>query len=398
MTGPFVATATVTPSGAIGTVQFKVDGASAGSPVNVSSGSASATLTSLAAMCGSTASTSFVVTASFVAATPTAGHVGFASSASNNTAVNAQFSCPPGNPGTVNLMLSSANISRGINTLTATASVTDTNSPSTPVTTGSIQFMVDGVNAGSPVAVSNSGVASTTIATSSLTSSASPGTSHTVAALYSGGATIASTSSTVATFNLVEPSAADLQNIQTSIAAGTLDLTTALTVGTPLLLPALTLNPAVDEYSSTINVSGLSMTDTRPGNLPYTLSLLATDLTKMGVASPNSNEVINAQNVGFDVTTLVSTNATPNTFLGSQNPGASTADQNFTGFNNAPANHVQMGDTGTLGLGGTTPHRILHANQGLGTTVVSATMTIKAPTNIVVGTYQGTVTFSVVGS
>ncbi len=398
MTGPFVATAAIEPAGANGTVQFKVDGVNSGSPVTVSSGSATATLTSLSSTCGSTSATSFVVTGVFTASTPSAGHVGFANSASTNTVVNAQFSCPPGNPGTVNLMLSSANVSRGINTLTATASVTDTNSPSTPVTTGSFQFMVDGAMAGSAVSVSSSGVASATIATASLTSSASPGTSHTVTALYSGGSTIANTSSSEATFNLIEPTAAELQYIQTSIAAGTLDLTTALNVGTPLLLPAMTLNTAVDEYQSTLAIGGLSMTDTRPGNLPYTLSLLSTNLTKVGVANPSENESISAQNVGFDLASLVSTNATPSTFLGSQAPGASTAGQNFTGFNNVAANHVQVTDAGSLGLGGATPHPILHANQGLGTTVVAATMTIRAPTNLVDGTYAGTVTFSVLGS
>ena len=398
MTGPFVATATVSPSGATGTVQFKVDGVNAGSPVSLSSGSATLTLTSLAAMCGSTSTTSFVVTASFTAASPLSGHVGFASSAGTNTTVNAQFSCPPGNPGTINLMLSSANVSRGINTLTATASVTDTNSPNTPVTTGSFQFMVDGATAGSPVAVSSSGVASTTISIGSLTSSASPGTSHTVTALYSGGSTIANTSSSAATFRLIEPTAEELAYIQRSIAAGTLDLTTALNVGTPLLLPAMTLNTAVDEYQSTLAIAGLSMTDTRPGNLPYTLSLISTDLTKVGAANPSANESISAQNVGFDLASLVSTNATPNTFLGSQTPGASTSGQNFTGFNNAAANHMQVTDTGSLGLGGSTPHPILHANEGLGTTVVAATMTIRAPTNLVDGVYAGSVTFSVLGS
>ena len=398
ITGPFVATATVTPASATGTVQFVVDGVNSGSPVAVTAGSASATLTALAVAWGSTATTRFVVTAVFTADAAPSGRAGFASSSSTNSSVNAQFSCPAGNPGTVNLVLSSASILRGINALTATASVTDTNSPSTPVSSGAIQFVVDGVNSGSAVAVSSSGVASATIATSSLTSSASPGTGHSVVAIYTGGATIADTTSSTATFSLVEPSAADLANIQTSIAPGTLDLTTALAIDTPLVVPALTLNPVVDQYGSSLAITGLSMTDTRPGNLPYTLSMISTDLHKVGVSTPTVNESISAQNVGFNLTALVSTNATPSTFLGSQVPGTSTAGQNFTGFNNASAAHVLATDTGSLGLGGTSPHAILHANHGLGTTVVAATLTITAPTNLLDGTYSGTVTFSVLGS
>lgn len=398
ITGPFAATATVTPAGATGTVQFLVDGVNAGSPVAVSAGSATTTLASLAVACGSTAATRFVVTAAFTADAPRAGRAGFANSSSANTTVNAQFSCPAGNPGTVNLVLSSASVLRGINTLTATASVTDTNSPSTPVSSGSIQFVVDGIAVGSAVAVSGTGVATSTIATASLTSTSSPGTEHSVVAVYTGGATIADSSSSAAMFNLVEPSSADLANLQTSVAPGTLDLTTALTIDTPLVVPALTLNPVVDQYDSSLAITGLSMTDTRPGNLPYTLSMSSTDLHKVGVATPAVNESISAQNVGFNITALVSTNAAPSTFLGSQVPGTSTAGQNFTGFNNASAPHVQATDTGSLGLGGASPHPILHANQGLGTTVVAATLTITAPTNLLDGTYAGTVTFSVLGS
>jgi hypothetical protein len=140
------------------------------------------------------------------------------------------------------------------------------------------------------------------------------------------------------------------------------------------------------------------MTDTRPGNLPYTLSMISTNLNKVGVTNPLANQAISAQNLGFNVTSLVSTNASPNTFLGSQLPGASTSGQNFTGFNNASAPHVQVTDPGSLGLGGSSPHPILHANGGLGTTVVAATLTIRAPTNLLDGTYAGIVTFSVLGS
>ena len=395
-TGSVTAVAAVSPAAAAGTVQFKVDGVNSGSAVTVASGSATATLTGLSGAL--TPGTGHVVTAAFTPDAAAAYHTGYAASASMNTATNATIVWNAVPAPNTNLALSSANINYGVDTLTATATVTDTTMPATVVNSGSVQFKVDGNNVGSAVNVSGSGVATATISTGSLTASATPGTAHTVTAVYTGGNTYGSSTSADSTFNLIVSYATDMQNIQTSIAAGTLDLSTALTISTPLLLPSMTLSTSADEYFSSLLITGLSMTDTRPGNLPYTLSLISTNLNKLGVANPNPNESISSQNVGFNVTSLVSTNATPNTFLGSQNPGASTAGQNLTGFNNAAAAHVQITDTGSQGLGGSTPHPILHANQGTGTTVVAATMTIRAPTNLLDGTYAGTVTFSVLGS
>ena len=292
---------------------------------------------------------------------------------------------------TTNLTLSAGTVAQP-GAITATAAVTAGGSA---VSSGSVAFYIDGAATPSATVATSAGSASFNIDSNALVAG-----SHTIVAVYTDGNLYnGSTSSPASAFTVTAPAyALDLQNIQTSIAAGTLDLSTALTISTPLLLPSMTLSTSADEYFSSLLITGLSMTDTRPGNLPYTLSLISTNLNKLGVANPNPNESISGQNVGFNVTSLVSTNATPNTFLGSQNPGASTAGQNFTGFNNAAAAHVQITDTGSQGLGGSTPHPILHANQGTGTTVVAATMTIRAPTNLLDGTYAGTVTFSVLGS
>jgi streptogramin lyase len=190
----------------------------------------------------------------------------------------------------------------------------------------------------------------------------------------------------------------DVQNIQTSIAAGTLIISTPYTPSSPLVLPAMTLDSSASEYATSAAFSNIQVTDTRPGNLPYTLSALATPLLKQGVAQPGLNETINAQNVGLNLSSLTSTNSTPNTFLGSQTQGTSTSGQNFTGFNNIAAAHVPGTNIGSSGLGGSTPHTVLHANNGLGTTVTNGTLTITAPTNTVDGIYAGYVTFSIIGS
>ena len=427
-TGSVTAVAAVSPASAAGSIQFLVDGVNSGSPVTVASGSATATLTGLTGSLSP--GTNHVVTAAFTAATPAAYLVGFGNSASTNTATNATVIWSPPSTTTTNVALSSSTINYGVDTLTATATVTD----GTTVNSGTVQFKVDGNNVGSPVNVS-AGTASLVIPTGSLTASASPGTPHSVTAAYTDGVSFAASTSTAATFNLVISYATDTQNVQTSISAGTLVISTpyyvcsniptsrggtytgplvngvgpanpatvntatgATCVDNPLVLPAMTLNSAATEYSTSAAFTGISVADTRPGNLPYTLSAISSNLTKAGVTSPGVNETINAQNVGLNLSALTSTNASPNTFLGGQTPGAATTGQNFTGFNNAAAAHVAAGATGSAGLGGSAPHVVLHANSGLGTTVTNGTLTITAPSNTLDGTYNGTVVFSIIGS
>ena len=196
----------------------------------------------------------------------------------------------------------------------------------------------------------------------------------------------------------------EMHNIQTSISAGTVLISTPYTSSAPLVLPAMTLNQYVSSYVTSARFTGISVADTRPGVLPYTLFAIASELTKSGVPSPKANEVIDAQNVGLDLSDLTGTNTTPNTFLGSQASGytpcspPTAACQNLTGFNNVPAAHVPAGSAGSAGLGGSSPHTVLHALNGLGTTVTAGTLTIIAPTNTLDGTYSGTITFSIIGS
>jgi hypothetical protein len=253
------------------------------------------------------------------------------------------------------------------------------------------------------VPVSNGGVANLDIPTASLSGSTPVGTPHAVTAIYSEGIKFASSTSLPASFSLLAY-ATDVQNIQTSISAGTLIISTPYTPVAPLVLPAMSLNQDGSEYSTSANFSGISVADTRPGVLPYTLSAIATNLTKSGVSTPGVSETINAQNVGLNLSGLTSTNVTPNTFLGSQassylpcSPPSATC-QNVTGFNNGPAAHVDANAGGTAGLGGSSPHPVLHVSNGLGTTITNGTLTITAPTNTLDGTYAGTITFSIIGS
>jgi hypothetical protein len=191
---------------------------------------------------------------------------------------------------------------------------------------------------------------------------------------------------------------ADPQYISTSIPAGTLLISTPYTSGAPLVLAPMTLNAGATLYSTSANFANISVADTRPGNLSYTLSALASNLNKFGVATPGVNESISGENVGLTAITPDSTNVSPSTFLGGVAPGGSTLGQNLTGFDNTAATGVPSNDGGSLGLGGAAPHAVLHANSGLGTTVVHGLLSITAPTNTLDGTYNGTVTFTVIGS
>src|SRR5262249_50311049 len=149
-------TATISPAapGAgtpTGTVQFVVDGGNAGSPVNVTT-------------------TGGVTTASFSTASLSAGtHTVTASysgdshfSGSNAAALNQTV----GKAATTTTISSSANPSTSGQTVTFTATVSD-GAPGTP--TGTVQFVIDGSNAGSPVNVSTTGgVTTATLSTATL--------------------------------------------------------------------------------------------------------------------------------------------------------------------------------------------------------------------------------------
>ena len=388
-------TATVSPSNATGVVHF-FDGS-----VDLGSAQYSAGTATLDATFTNTSSTGAAESHSLTAVYTATGLFQNSSSSAASLSVTYVKTAT-----TTNLTLGASAVIQP-NAVTATAAVTVS---SASVSAGSVEFYIDPANPSAP-----SGAPTATVALSagqavysidSGTLTAGDGCSsslplHTVVAKYVGtGLYDASISSPAATFTVQTPSSncSSSSNIQTSIPPGTIAITTNLTSNSPLTLPALTLNPAVDEYSSSVDLTNLQVSDSRPGNEPYTLSLIATDLTNTAVSIAGVNETISAQNLGIDVSSLVSTNASPNTFLGSQAPGVPTGSQNFTGFNNAPAAHVQSSDTGSAGLGGGITHPILHAAHGLGTTVIAATLRLTAPTNIVAGTYAGTITFSVVGS
>jgi hypothetical protein len=174
----------------------------------------------------------------------------------------------------------------------------------------------------------------------------------------------------------------DVQNIEATIPVGTLVLTSPYTAASPLNLGNLALAVgAQSQYSATAAFNGITVVDTRAGDLPWTLTALASNLTD-GKANPGST--ICGQNVGLTAVT-----STPGTgFAGTVTPTANAAATPAV----APAGGAC---TGTQGLGGTTPHTVAAASAGLGTDVLNGTLTLTAPVSTEPGLFQGTITLTV---
>ena len=184
-------------------------------------------------------------------------------------------------------------------------------------------------------------------------------------------------------------------NTSADIPAGTLAISTPYTTAGTALNVVLSLNSAgtaltgTAPFGSTTGTTGdplantIKIVDTRTGNLNWTVSALASALSK-GVPASN----INAQNVG-----LVGLLADP--IAGNHLTAANTQ----VDANPAANLPVITSNTGSLGLGGTTAHAIANSNDatlgGTGTIGFTGTLQINAPTSTPAGHYTGTITFTV---
>lgn len=175
----------------------------------------------------------------------------------------------------------------------------------------------------------------------------------------------------------------------------TLVMSTPYTAQTPLDVGHLPLDSTATVYGSSATLKLLTIADTRATNGPYTVRATASDFTKVGVDAPTSNEIVNAQNIGLTDIKLLSTTASPKTFISRQTSDAAVSNTNLVAYENPTAFHVAGDATGSAGLG-STPHAVLHASTGLGTTEISGLVSVAAPTNTLDGVYAGTITFTIV--
>jgi hypothetical protein len=184
----------------------------------------------------------------------------------------------------------------------------------------------------------------------------------------------------------------DTQTITGTVPAGTLVVSTPYTTVHPFNVGTLALDSTGTILTANAQFGGAGLdptnanadiivTDTRAGNLNWTLQAQSTNL------QDTTSDVINSQNVG-----LTGLGSHPAPGFGSA-PGSS-----LHGFDNPAANGVATGDTGNLGLGGSIKHDVAQATHGIGTVGIYGTLTLNAPTSTPSGTYTGTVTFTIVGS
>jgi len=250
--------------------------------------------------------------------------------------------------------------------VTFTATITPTGAA------GSVNF-TDGTTAIGSAAVSGG--------TATLTTSALGQGSHTVTATFvpTDPAAFSGSSSTAPAFSLTAPTfAPDAQTIKATVDAGTLVIFTPYTATAPLDLGSLVLNAAATQLSASQPFTGIKVTDTRAGNLPWTVSASTSDF----VSGANK---INGENLGL-------TGLVIDPVAGNALPGAAG---NVTTQDNAAASPaVAPSDPGSLGLKNG-PHTVAHATNGTGTIGFHGLLTLNAPTSTVAGTYFATLTFTI---
>ena len=169
----------------------------------------------------------------------------------------------------------------------------------------------------------------------------------------------------------------DTQNIQVTVPVGTLIISTPYTVGSPLDLGTMSIDTTAGLFSATGAFNNIQISDTRAGNLPYTVTANSSNLSDGGAAAGST---IDAHNVGL---TGLATTSTGSGFAGV-----------VTYTNHAAANPpVLPGGGGTAGLAG--GQTIIGVDHGAGVLTAHGTLTITAPLSTEPGLFTGTITFTV---
>ena len=395
-------TATVTPatavvtSGGVGTVEFFNSGTQIGSTQLISGAAVSGKYTAAVTVSEASPSTSSI-TAKFVpydgntlepsTATAIPYVVGFVDTNATSTALTVNQDGYAGDP------------------VVSTANVTLASSPGTAISpcSGTVSF-TDGSTPlpGSPATVATNGSNCQAVDTTTFTTAAS----HSITATYNppAGSALETSTSAPDTFSQTAKglacttnpatgatgSCTDTQNIQGTIPAGTLVISTPYDSGHPLDLSTLALSTDGTYFTGNATfgegtaATDILITDTRAGDLPWTAQAQASALTDGGT---NPGSTINGENVGL--TGLTEVPVTGNGFNGTAS--------NFTTFSNpAAAPPVAPGDPNLAGLGNAA-HDIAQAKQGFGSIGLTGTLTLNAPSSTEAGLFKGTITFTVVG-
>jgi len=370
-------TATVTPS-APGTVQFESGGTDVGTPVTVTGGTASLATTALPV--GTDSLSAVFTPAQFSAYSGSTGTASYTINPAPAATTSSALGINPSTAAADTAVALTATVSSGGSTVASGAGTVDfyDNGTSTAdtVTGGSLLQAVP-VGAG--------GVATLNY------SSFAVGTHNIVAEFLPTNTTVYQSSLSpsvpfVATAPTYLP---DAQTVEVGIPAGTLTITTPYTPATPFQLGTASLNVGDSEFTASAAFGtpasdgpngGITITDTRAGDLPWTASVETSNFTD-GAPTP---DVINGQNLSF-------TGVTPSYISGNalQSPDVTT-------YQNPTGSSVPYGPsaTGTDGIGGE-QHEFASAAAGAGQVYINGVLTLIAPTSTPAGTYTATLTFTI---
>ena len=353
-TGPVTAgtavtlTASVSPAAATGTVQFSDGGTAIGSPVAVSSGTA--TLTTSALAVGSHSLTAALT-----------GGTGYDSSTS--TAVSLSVTAAGATATTTSLAVTPGGSAVEGTSVALNASVSPT------AAGGSVKF-TDGTATLGTVAVSGGAASFSTstlsVGSHSLTASFVPADSTAYAPSTSANVTFTVTSAGTV-------GATGSETLSTTVAAGALTLTVA---NTAVVLPTPVLNAANDLLSTSGDLNPVTVTDLRAANPGWNVSGQVSDFAGTGTSKISGN------NVGW----------TPNVI------DKSTAQTVSAGPAVAAASGVAADSATSSTVGLKTARSLATAANGAGrgTAHVGASLALNVPTDTNPGTYTATLTLTAI--
>lgn len=361
---PVTLTANISPAAA-GTVQFKDNGVNLGGPQTVTAGAATFTTSALAAG-------THPITAVFTSSD--SNFNGSSDLTAENVVINAA---------------STSVAITGNGSTSQYAPVTFTATVSPAAANGTVQFKIDGVNAGSPATVTG-GVA--TYSTAALSA-----TTHTVDATFipANGNYATSDAPQVNHAVTAFAGASTTEQINAQVDTGALTISVEGDAIVNLHAPASSLIPVGDpRYPfAQMNAGGdllqaegdldtVVITDTRAGDPGWAATGVVSDFTNAG--GVNGATSVSAANLGW--APLIVTSAANQVGILA---GATVAPDALPAVGAPQANPA-------LGLGAARAFATTTDNNGNGTAKVGAALKLNLPTDVAAGTFSATLTFTVI--
>jgi len=362
---PVTLTANVSPAAA-GTVQFKDGGVNLGAPQTVAAGVAELTISTLDAG-------THPITAEFVSADTNAFE-----SSSDLTAENVVI-----NAASTSLAITGNGSTAEFSPANFTATVTPAGA------TGTVQFKIDGANAGSPVAVSGG--------TASYSTTSLSATTHTVDATFTpaNGNYVTSDAPQVSHTVTAFAGESTTETLNAQVNAGALTISvegdaivdlhapaaSGFVVGDPEY-PFAQINAGGDLLQAEGDLDTVVITDTRAGDPGWAATGVVSNFVNTGGGTGASS--VSAFNLGW----------TPAIVLAAANQVGITA--------GATVNPDALPSVGApqsnpaLGLGAARAFATTTNDNGNGTAKVGAALKLNLPTDVAAGTFSATLTFTVI--